>query len=168
MIKKKIKQPLISPTWQFICQHPAYFLAFGFGSGLSKWAPGTMGSLMAIPLYGLLLLFLSPMLIFLVAIVMFFLGAWAAEKTSCKLGLQDYSGIVIDEIVAMWMILAIAPQTWIGVAVSFILFRIIDILKPWPIHWFDQHVTGGLGVMLDDIIAAAFVMLTFFIWKTIS
>jgi phosphatidylglycerophosphatase A len=162
---KKNKPLLITPDWHFLCQHPAHLLAFGLGSGLSKRAPGTMGSLLAIPLYGLLSLFLSPLLIFIFAIMMFFVGVWAAGKTSRALGLNDYSGIVIDEIVAMWMVLAIAPSTWLGVLSAFALFRLFDILKPWPIRWFDQHIPGGLGVMVDDVIAALFVIIILLGWK---
>ena len=157
--------PSLAPDWRFLCQHPAYLLAFGFGSGLSKWAPGTMGSLMAILLYRLLALLLPPSLIFILAIGLFFVGGWAAEKTSRALEVKDYSGIVIDEIVAMWLVLSIAPQTWLGVVVAFILFRFFDIVKPWPIRWFDRHISGGLGVMIDDVIAAVFVIMILLIWK---
>jgi phosphatidylglycerophosphatase A len=156
---KKNKHPVSIPTWRFLCQHPAYLLAFGFGSGLSKWAPGTMGSLLAIPFYWIFTLCFSPWLIFIGAIAMFFVGAWAAEKTSQALGLDDYGGIVIDEMVAMWLILAIAPQTGWGMVLSFTLFRLFDIFKPWPIRWFEQQISGGLGVMIDDVIAAAFVII---------
>lgn len=148
--------PPYTPSWQFLWQHPAYLLAFGLGSGLSKWAPGTVGSLIAIPLYCLFTMLLSPLLIWIVIVATFFIGAWAAEQTSSALGSHDHGGIVIDEIVAMWMILSIAPYNSFGMIISFILFRFFDIFKPWPISWVDRHVSGGLGIMLDDIIAALF------------
>lgn len=157
------RQTAIEPDWRFICQHPAYFLAFGLGSGLSKKAPGTMGSLAAIPLYGLLhFLGFTSMQILILTILLFFIGVWAAEKTTHALKVDDYGGIVIDEIVGMWLVLALAPKIAFYILLSFILFRIFDIFKPWPIRYFDQKVGGGLGIMLDDVIAGAFALIVLY------
>lgn len=155
MKTSKHAQPAILPNWQFICQRPAYFLAFGLGSGLSKKAPGTIGTLAAIPLYGLLhLLGFSSMGILLLTLMLFFVGIWAAHETTEALKVDDYGGIVIDEMVGMWLVLALAPPMGFQLVLSFGLFRLFDIFKPWPIRYFDQKVGGGLGIMMDDVVAA--------------
>lgn len=151
------QEPII-PTWRWVCRHPIYFLAFGFGSGLSPKAPGTMGSLVGVALYYLFsLVGLSNNTMLVVVGILFFVGIWISKMTSDALGVHDHGGIVIDEIVAMWLLLCVMPpQTWVGASLSFILFRFFDIVKPWPICWFDQKVGNGLGIMLDDLIAAFF------------
>lgn len=155
MKKSAYKKPSIEPTWHFICRRPAYFLAFGLGSGLSRKAPGTMGTLAAIPLYALMhALGLSSIGMLVLTSILFFIGVWAAEQTTQALKVHDYEGIVIDEIVGMWLVLALAPSISFYVVLSFGLFRLFDIFKPWPIRYFDQKVGGGLGIMMDDIMAA--------------
>ncbi|MDR3410991.1 MAG: phosphatidylglycerophosphatase A [Formivibrio sp.] len=138
----------------FLLAHPAHFIALGFGSGLARKAPGTFGTLAALPLYGLLAYLLSPGLIVALCLPAFILGVWAAQKTCHDLGAHDHGGVVIDEIVAMWLVLAAVPVTLLGWVVAFALFRFFDILKPWPINWLDERIPGGLGVMLDDLLAA--------------
>ncbi|WP_211251620.1 phosphatidylglycerophosphatase A family protein [Andreprevotia chitinilytica] len=149
----------MQPDRRFLFSHPAHFIALGFGSGLPRKAPGTWGTLAAVPLYGLLSLVLGPQLIALLCIPVFLLGWWAADKTGKDLGVHDHGGIVIDEIVAMWLVLAFTPMTWLGWALAFGLFRLFDIFKPWPIRWFDLRVPGGFGVMLDDLLAAGYALI---------
>jgi len=153
------KQPALRPDFKFLLAHPAHFIALGFGSGLPRKAPGTWGSLAAIPLYAALLYLMPPALIVALCVPVFVLGVWACEKTSQNLGVDDFGGIVIDEIVAMWLVLAVAPATWWGWLLAFALFRFFDIIKPWPIGWCDARLKGGLGVMVDDVVAALFAMI---------
>lgn len=149
----------IRPNFTFLLKHPAHFIAFGFGSGLAPKAPGTFGTLAALPLYAGLLWLLPPIMIVALCFPVFALGIWAAKRTCSALGVHDHGGIVIDEIVAMWLVLAAAPATVLGWSVAFGLFRLFDIFKPWPINWLDKHVDGGLGVMLDDLLAAVYAVI---------
>lgn len=133
--------------------HPAHWLAFGLGSGLAPKAPGTFGTLAAMPLaIGLMLLPASWSLA--VIILATWLGIWLCDKTSKDLGVHDHPGIVWDEWVGIFMTLWLVPLLWWTPIAAFILFRFFDIIKPWPIKWFDQRVHGGLGIMIDDMIAA--------------
>lgn len=147
------------PSWAFLFQHPAHFFAFGFGSGLSPRAPGTAGTLVALPLYALCLaLGISPLGMAWLCIPLFVVGCWFCDVAGHSLGIHDYGGIVWDEIVAMLLILSFTPETSADWLFAFSLFRFFDAVKPWPIAWFDSMIGGGIGVMLDDIIAAVFVM----------
>lgn len=136
-----------------VWQDPIYFIAFGFGSGLMPFAPGTWGTLAAIPLY-LLIAGQSLGLYLTVTVLAFVLGVWVSEKVSRDLGVHDYSGIVWDEVVGYLLTMIMAPQGIGWVVTGFILFRIFDIWKPQPIRFIDKHVRGGLGIMLDDVLAA--------------
>jgi phosphatidylglycerophosphatase A len=146
-----------SPDWRFVISNPAHFVAFGFGSGLARFAPGTFGSLAAIPLF-MLLASLPQMAYLLLVAVMFLAGIRICGVTGRALGVHDHSGIVWDEIVAMLLILAFTPYTWAWIGLAFLLFRLFDIWKPFPILWFDRSVHGGLGVMLDDLLAAGYAL----------
>ena len=147
-----------SPGWRFLFRHPAHFFAFGFGSGLAPVAPGTAGSLAAIPLYFLLAALLPmPWLLALVALL-FAIGVWFCEVTGKALGVADHGGIVWDEMVAMWLVLAFTPRAWAWIAAAFLLFRLFDVWKPQPIRTLDARVPGGFGVMLDDLLAAAYAL----------
>ncbi|MGL4603259.1 MAG: phosphatidylglycerophosphatase A family protein, partial [Iodobacter sp.] len=106
--------PLVRPDMRFLLAHPAHFIAFGFGSGLPKKAPGTFGTLAALPLYALLLQWLTPQSIAWLCIPVFLIGWWASEITGKDLGVHDFGGIVIDEIVAMWLVLLFVPVSVIG------------------------------------------------------
>lgn len=145
----------IKPDWKFITRHPAYFFAFGCGSGLIPWMPGTWGTLLAFPLYCALSWFgMTKMGILSVGALLFIIGVKMSDMVDNALGIHDHSGANFDEVVAMLLILALIPAqatTWV---VAFMLFRFFDIVKPWPIRWLDQSVKGGWGVMLDDIAAA--------------
>lgn len=136
-----------------VWRDPVYFLAFGFGSGLMPVAPGTWGTLAAIPLY--LLLAGRPLWIYLLfTLAAFVLGVWLSDKVSKDLGVDDYSGIVCDEIVGYLLTMTMAPFGLIWMLLGFLLFRLFDIWKPQPIRLIDEKVKGGLGVMLDDVLAA--------------
>lgn len=136
-----------------VWQEPCYFLAFGFGTGLLPFAPGTWGTLAAIPLYLLLTVF-SPTLYLIITIIFFFIGVHICSKVTDDLGKQDYSGIVWDEIVGLLLTLFHAPVTITWIITGFVLFRFFDILKPQPIRYVDTKIKGGLGIMLDDVLAA--------------
>lgn len=131
------------------------FVALGFGSGLSPKAPGTMGSLLAL-LLAVPLQFLPPLAYGMTLVVAFGLGVYCCEKTSQQMAVQDPGAIVWDEIVAMWLVLAFVPATAIWWLCAFLLFRLFDIAKPWPIRWLDQTIKGGLGIMCDDLAAAVY------------
>jgi len=132
-----------------------HFLAFGFGSGLAKFAPGTLGTLVAVPIY-LLLSQLPPIFYALCVLVCFAFGIWLCGSVSMDLGVHDHGGIVWDEFVGYWITMFLVPPGWGWVLAGFVLFRLIDIWKPWPIRWIDKEVDGGLGIMLDDVIAGLF------------
>ena len=138
----------------FDWRRPHHWLAFGFGAGLVPWAPGTMGTLVAIPLY-LLLQGLSPGVYLLVLVGLFLIGLWACDKTARELGGGDPGAIVWDEILGYLVTMALAPPGWAWILLGLVLFRFFDILKPWPIGPLDRRVTGGLGILLDDLVAGA-------------
>ena len=144
------------PDKKFLLKHPAHFLALGFGAGLASKAPGTWGTLVALPFY-LLAMWLGGITAVLVAAVLFFfVGIWASARTGRALGVADHGGIVIDEIAGFLLVLAFTPANWPWVAVAFLLFRLFDIAKPWPIYLADKHIKGGFGVMFDDVLAAGY------------
>ena len=138
--------------------NPIHFLAFGFGSGLAPVAPGTFGTLVGIPLF-LLMASLSLWSYLFLTLVFFLFGVWLCDRSSKMLGVHDHGGIVWDEIVGYLITMIAAPNGWEWVAVGFILFRIFDIFKPWPIAYLDRHVSGGFGIMVDDILAGVYAML---------
>ena len=131
---------------------PAQFLAFGFGSGLAPKAPGTFGTLAAIPLFWLLS-HLSLGYYTLAIILTFIAGIWICGEASKQLGVHDHGGIVWDEFVGYWITMWALPADWLWIIAGFIAFRIFDIAKPWPIGWLDKKVDGGLGIMIDDVVA---------------
>lgn len=134
---------------------PVHFFAFGFGSGLSPVAPGTAGTLAAVPVYLLLALLPLPAYLFAVLLALMF-GIWACGLSSAKIGVHDHSGIVWDEIAGYLLVMTPFVPTFAAVGVGFVVFRFFDIIKPWPIRWIDRHVGGGFGIMLDDVLAAVF------------
>jgi phosphatidylglycerophosphatase A len=138
-----------------VWRNPIHFLAFGFGSGAAPVAPGTFGTLVAVPIY-LLLLPLNPWAYLAVVLVITLVGIWLCHVTSRDLGVHDHAGIVWDEIAGYLITMIAAPPGWQWIVAGFILFRIFDIIKPWPIGWVDRRVHGGLGIMLDDVLAAVF------------
>jgi phosphatidylglycerophosphatase A len=138
-----------------ILTDPVLFLAFGFGSGLVKKAPGTFGTVAAIPLY--ILFAQADWLVYSVLTVLVTgIGVWLCGAAAEKLGEHDFGGIVWDEIAGLLITLWLVPFSWQNLLAGFVLFRLFDIFKPWPIKWIDQKIHGGLGIMLDDVLAAVF------------
>ncbi len=138
-----------------VLSNPIHFLAFGFGSGLSPKAPGTAGTLVAVILY-LALSNLPLAQYLLMLLITFAIGVYLCGKSSRLLGVHDHGGIVWDEFVGYWITMLVAPSGWVWIVIGFILFRLFDILKPFPINIFDKHVHGGLGIMIDDALAGSF------------
>ncbi len=149
---------LDDPKPRSIWRNPIHFLAFGFGSGILPYAPGTWGTLAAIPFYYILInLSLPYYLVTVIAAAI--VGVWLCGTTARDLGYPDHPGIVWDEMVGFWITMIAAPKGPIWVALGFLLFRLFDVWKPWPICWLDKNVPGGLGVMSDDILAGIFAMI---------
>jgi phosphatidylglycerophosphatase A len=141
--------------WRFVFGHPAHFIAFGFGSGLAPFAPGTFGSMVGIPLTLWLLPAYGDVGFGLIVLGALMLGFWACDVTGRRLGIADYGGIVWDEVVAMMLVLWLLPSlTWIWIGIAFVLFRVFDIVKLPPARYFDTRWKNGVGVMMDDIAAA--------------
>lgn len=141
------------PTLAFMARHPAHWLSLGFGLGLSGRAPGTLGSLFGFPLFFLLRNF-PVMLAWGLLGLLFLLGIWICGLTAAALEEEDPKSVVWDEIVATAAVLMVAPPGWLGWGMAWGLFRLFDIWKPFPISWVDSRVRGGLGIMLDDALAA--------------
>lgn len=137
-------------------RHFDVLIATWFGSGYIKPAPGTWGTLAALPFAAFIHLYLGPVALAVSAIVAYFLGVWAAGQFSMRTDSHDASEIVIDEVAGVWATLALAPMTAENLIIGFILFRFFDILKPWPISYIDKNIHGGVGIMLDDMVAGAF------------
>jgi phosphatidylglycerophosphatase A len=156
---------IIRPDSRFMLSHPAHFVALGFGTGLAPVAPGTVGTLLAFPLYSLLALQMGALALFGVILLLFAVGVWACERTGRAMGIADHSGMVWDEVVAMMLILLIVPagvSWWIA---AFFLFRFFDVVKPPPIRHFDRTLKGGFGVMFDDILAAFYTLLVLAVFQ---
>lgn len=146
-----------APSLQFLLRHPAHVVACGFGSGLSPWAPGTAGTLFAWATYGWLRGLLPTDAAFaLFLLVAFAVGVLACQITGRALGVSDHGSIVWDEIVPFWTVLWLAPTGWFWQLLAFAVFRLFDITKPPPASFFDRQVKNGFGVMMDDVIAAAY------------
>jgi phosphatidylglycerophosphatase A len=139
--------------------HPAVLIATWFGAGLLPWAPGTWGSFAALPCAWVIVHFAGPAGLALSAVLVFALGWWAASVVAAASGYQDPGFIVVDEVAALWLVLAVAPLDWRAYAAAFVLFRVFDITKPWPSHAIERRVKGGLGIMLDDIVVALYAAL---------
>lgn len=143
--------------FKFIVSHPAHLIAFGFGSGLAPLAPGTVGTLLGLPLFWLTIAIAPDVpnqIILLIAA--FLLGVWACGRSGRALGVADHGGMVWDEIVAFALVLVFTPTDWPWTVSAFALFRLFDILKPWPIRLADTRLKNGFGVMFDDLLAAAY------------
>lgn len=130
----------------------AHVLAVWFGCGHVPWAPGTAGTVGAIPLY-LLIRAGGPVVVLAVAVLLLFVGVWAASKVAARTGLHDPQIVVIDEVVGVLITLAFAPPSWTGIACGFVLFRVFDQTKPWPARLAENKLGGGWGIVLDDVAA---------------
>jgi phosphatidylglycerophosphatase A len=154
------------PHARFLLRHPAHLIACGFGSGLSRFAPGTAGTLFAWAVYPLLRLWMPDDVVFGSFLVMaFLLGIPACHITGRALGVVDHGSIVWDEVVPFWMVLWLAPATLIWQTLAFFAFRFYDIVKPPPANFFDEKVKNGFGVMMDDLIAAGYTVVSLAILK---
>ena len=147
------------PTLGFTFAHPAHFIALGFGTGLAPMAPGTVGTLLAFPLFIVLDVWLPPLALFGLIVVFFGVGIWACERTGRDLGIADHGAMNWDEVVAMLLVLLLSPADWAWWGFAFVAFRFFDVVKPPPIRHIDRSVKGGLGVMFDDIVAAFYTLL---------
>jgi len=150
-----------SPTLRFLLRRPAHFIALGFGSGLAPFAPGTFGTLVAIPIAALLRAYASDVGFVAAIVLLFALGTWAADVTGRDLGVPDHGGIVVDEIVAFLIVLYFVGGDPLRQAFAFLLFRVFDIAKPPPIRQVDAALKNGIGVMVDDLLAAAYTLFVF-------
>ena len=149
-----------------IWQDPTYFIAFGFGLGLMPFMPGTWGTLAALPIY-FLICNLHWGLYLLITALAFIVGVLVSNVVTRDLGVQDYKGIVWDEVVGYLLTMFLAPPGIVWMLLGFVLFRIFDIWKPQPIRWVDKKIEGGLGIMLDDVLAAvpAWLILQILAWN---
>jgi phosphatidylglycerophosphatase A len=150
-------QAVLRPTWRHLAD-PVHFLALGFGAGLAPFAPGTFGSLVGLGIA----LALAPLGLgwnlaaTLAAVVA---GIWICGESARRLGVHDHPAIVWDEVAGMMIAMLAAPDSWWGAVLAFVLFRIFDIAKPWPIREIDHGMRGGAGIMLDDVLAGVFAAL---------
>jgi phosphatidylglycerophosphatase A len=144
------------PRW-----HPALLLGTWFGAGLLPLMPGSWGSLAALPCAWAIRGLCGVAGLAIAAAIVFAAGCWAAGTIAKASGVKDPGAIVIDEVAAQWLVLLPAPLDPLSYAAGFLLFRIFDIWKPWPVEWADRRVHGGLGIMLDDLLAAVYAVLAF-------
>ena len=145
----------INPKFSQLLKNPVYFLAFGFGSGLAPKGPGTAGTLVALVLWPLL----APLPLYTyigVVVAVSLIGFYLCGKTARDMGVHDHPGIVWDEMAGYWLTMTALPASWSWALAGFVLFRLFDIWKPWPISWLDRQVHGGVGIMVDDLLAGLF------------
>ena len=143
------------PPW-----HPAALLATWFGTGLLPIAPGSWASLAALPVAWVIASFWDGEGLGIAAVIVLFVGWWTALTVIKASGKRDPGAVVIDEVAGQWLVLVATPLDPLAYALAFLLFRIFDIWKPWPIWWADRHLNGGLGIMLDDLLAAVYATLS--------
>ncbi|MDX1375155.1 MAG: phosphatidylglycerophosphatase A [Burkholderiales bacterium] len=153
------------PGPAFALAHPAHFIALGFGVGTLPRAPGTFGTLLALPLWWLLGAGREPALLGAVLAALFALGVWACAVTGRHLGAADHGAMVWDEVVAFLLVLSIVPDAWTWQLSAFALFRAFDIAKPAPIRQLEARFRGGFGVMFDDLLAAGYTLLVLAVVK---
>lgn len=139
-------------------RHPAFLLSTWFGIGLLPRAPGTWGSLAALPFAWVLAVNYGPLALALAAVIVSFVGWWAASVYVNRTGADDPGEVVIDEVAGQWLALVFVPPDPLLYLAGFAAFRLFDIRKPFPVGWLDRHIGGGLGVMLDDIAAGFYAM----------
>ena len=146
--------PIPHSAWR----NPVCIAALGFGAGALPKAPGTWGTLVALPIY-LPLARLPFVEYILLLAVLFTVGIWICDKAGRVLGSDDHGAIVWDEMVGFWVTMSLAPPGWMWILAGFVVFRLFDIWKPWPIFWLDRRVGGGFGVMVDDLVAGIYAAL---------
>ena len=156
-----------APAIRFLVAHPAHFIALGFGLGLSPIAPGTVGTLLAVPLAVLLQTYGNELAFLCAVIAAFGVGVWAADRTGRDLGKADHPAIVWDEVVAFLLVLLVVGVEPLRVGIAFLLFRLFDIVKLPPASTIDRQWHHGFGVMADDIVAAFYALIVFAIGQRI-
>ncbi len=150
-----LKRNRVDPA---LLRDPVHFLSLGFGAGLSPFAPGTAGTLIAIPVYWLMAAMPLPAYL-LTVLLLFLLGIGLCQRTTDALGSHDHSAIVWDEVVGYLLTMTAVPFDWRWAVAGFFLFRLFDVWKPWPVRLLDRKVQGGFGIMLDDVGAAVYAAL---------
>jgi phosphatidylglycerophosphatase A len=146
------------PGFAFAYAHPAHFIALGFGAGVSRFAPGTVGTLVAFPLWWLIRPAYGPAETLGIVALLFAIGVWACHLTGRHLGVADHGAMCWDEVVAFLAMLALLPdEPWWQLA-AFLLFRFFDVVKPPPIRNIERRLKGGFGVMFDDVLAAGYAL----------
>ena len=155
------------PSAHFAFSHPAHFIALGFGAGLSRFAPGTAGTLVAFPIWWLIGGAYAPLVLLGFLALLFAVGVWACTRTGRDLGISDHGAMCWDEIVAFLLVLAMVPEDPWWQAAAFFLFRAFDVVKPSPIREFELRFKGGFGVMFDDLLAAGYTLLVLALFKRI-
>ena len=156
-ILRKLKKSTraVPPLPKAAFRDPLYFIAFGFGTGAIPFAPGTFGTLAAIPFY--LLFRLLPLDLYLALVLLLIpFTSWLCEKVSREIHAHDHPGMCIDEFVGFFVTMINAPFGFWWIVLGFMLFRLFDIWKPWPIRWVDQHIQNGFGMILDDVLAGVY------------
>lgn len=151
----------VRPTFKWMLSRLARIVAFGFGLGLLRPAPGTWGTLGAWALWMLVVSHFAPWGVALLLVLGFVYGSWACDAVGRELGVPDHGGMVWDEMIAFWLILWLVPGDLFSQALAFVLFRAFDITKPAPIGYFDRRFRSGFGVMLDDLLAALYALLVY-------
>ncbi|MEW5862360.1 MAG: phosphatidylglycerophosphatase A [Pseudomonadota bacterium] len=149
---------IFRPDARFAFGHPAHFIALGFGAGLAPFAPGTVGTLVAVPIWYLIGGAYEPAVLLALIALFFAVGVWACDLTGRHLGVADHGAMCWDEIVAFLLVLAVAPADFRWQAAAFVLFRAFDVVKPPPIRALERRFKGGFGVMLDDLAAAGYTL----------
>ncbi|HTS55861.1 MAG TPA: phosphatidylglycerophosphatase A [Burkholderiales bacterium] len=156
------------PNLRFLFGHPYHFIALGFGVGLAPVAPGTFGTLLALPIFWLLSLRLDAAGMLIVLGFLYVGGVWVCDRTGRDLGVEDHKAIVWDEVVAFLVVLFFTPAAPMWQALAFLLFRLFDILKPGPIRYVELRFRGGFGVMVDDLVAAFATLVCLALFKLLA
>lgn len=154
-----------APSLKFLLAHPAHFIACGCGSGLTRWAPGTFGTLFAWFTFSYLQQNFKDFELLTLLTAAYLLGIWAINVTGKSIGDPDHGSIVWDEIVPFWLVLLLTPDSFLWQLTAFSLFRYFDITKPQPARYFDEQVKNGFGVMADDLVAAGYTLFTLALLK---
>ncbi|PFH27212.1 phosphatidylglycerophosphatase A family protein [Burkholderia sp. JKS000303] len=155
-------------TARFMLSHPAHLVSLGFGSGLAPFMPGTFGSLFGWLTFVVLNRYLTVPEWWALIALGFVGGTWITGFTARRMGATDPGPIVWDEIVAVWLVmLFVTPATFVGQLWAFVAFRLFDMLKPPPVRYFDRRMSGGFGIMIDDLIAAFMTLLVIAVWRSV-
>lgn len=152
-------QKKIPPLPKTVWRKPLHFAAFGFGAGTLPVAPGTFGTLIAIPIY--LALAYMPVFFYILAVLLITLGSiWICDRVEKELKIHDHPGMCLDEIVGYLVTMICAPMGLLAILLGFLLFRLFDIWKPWPIRRLDQSLGGGFGTVIDDVLAGVYALIS--------